>query len=738
MSFDTEDDVYEFYLKYSKRVGFGIRRSKSHKNKFGELVDRIFCCSAQGKRSHDKRDIYVKNARPETRFDCQAKLKVSSRETGKLCVVQFVEEHNHYLSSPNKIHLHKSHRKIAPVAALQIQMANDVGITPKASHDLMARQVGGRENLGFIPDDYKNYLRSKRTRDSRIGDTGGVLEYMQKMQFDDPNFFYAIQVDEDDLITNIFWSDARMRTDYSYFVDVVCFDTTYRKNNEGRPIALFVGVNHQKLTVIFGAALLYDETSVTFEWLFDTFTRAMGEKKPITILTDQDAAMAKALSSIWPETHHRLCLWHIFQNAAIHLSGIFSQFKDFSKDFGACEYDYEEEDEFIAAWNNMLNKYGLENNDWLRRMFKLKEKWALVYGRQMFCADMTTTQRSESVNSIVKRYVNYKHKFLEFFNHFQRLLEDRRYEELKVDFKANTSIPSMVYPVEILKHAAGIYTPEVYKKFEQEWYKSHDSSLECFDDNGLLVKYKITPHNKIHHHIVTFDSSSEKTKCSCRKFEFAGIMCSHILKVFTMKNVMKISSEYIMKRWTRQAKVGFIGDSNLNNFNSDPKILQNLRYKELCGLYVQLVTKASEDEDTYRIVKDGILKMFDMVDGRLQGQELDQHGDRIGLLLNEAQMQTNERNTCGAKGIKSKTKTTSGKRLRGRLKNGLRKKKVGQKRVQPLSSNNLQEFSASSSHQKFGGFPLSMSMTSLLLAQQSLSFGPLQTNDSQQSIGVNK
>ncbi|XP_057766041.1 protein FAR1-RELATED SEQUENCE 6-like [Salvia miltiorrhiza] len=89
MSFDTEEDVYEFYLKYSKRVGFGIRRSKSHKNKSGELVDRIFCCSAQGKRSHDKRDIYVKKARPETRFDCQAKLKVSSRETRKLCVVQF-------------------------------------------------------------------------------------------------------------------------------------------------------------------------------------------------------------------------------------------------------------------------------------------------------------------------------------------------------------------------------------------------------------------------------------------------------------------------------------------------------------------------------------------------------------------------------------------------------------------------------------------------------------------------
>ncbi|XP_057808445.1 protein FAR1-RELATED SEQUENCE 5-like [Salvia miltiorrhiza] len=354
MSFDTEQEAYDFYLKYSKRVGFGIRKSKSHNDKFGQLVDIIFCCSAQGKRMNEKHDIGVKKICPETRFDCQAKMKVSSRETGKFRVVQFVEDHNHYLSSPNKTHLHRCHRKIAPSAALQIQMANDVGIAPKASHDLMVRQVGGRENLGFIPQDYRNYLRSKRTRDTRIGDTGGVLEYLQKMQFDDSNFFYAIQVDEDDLITNIFWFDAKMRADYSNFGDVICFDTTYRKNNEGRPIGLFVGVNHHKQSVIFGVALLYDETALTFEWLFETFTRAMREKRPITIFTYQDAAMAKALASIWPETHHRLCLWHIFQNAAIHLSSVFSQFKDFAKDFGACVYDFEEEDEFIAAWDRIV------------------------------------------------------------------------------------------------------------------------------------------------------------------------------------------------------------------------------------------------------------------------------------------------------------------------------------------------------------------------------------------------
>ena len=121
----------------------------------------------------------------------------------------------------------------------------------------------------------------------------------------------------------------------------------------------------------------------------------MSGKKPNTILTDQNAAMAKRLISTWSETRHRLCMWYIFQNAAIHLSHVFEKFKQFANDFSRCVYDFDEEEDFISEWNTMLKKYGLEDNDWLKRMFEIKEKWALVYGRETFCADMTTTQRSE-------------------------------------------------------------------------------------------------------------------------------------------------------------------------------------------------------------------------------------------------------------------------------------------------------------------------------------------------------
>ncbi|XP_042028933.1 protein FAR1-RELATED SEQUENCE 5-like [Salvia splendens] len=353
----------------------------------------------------------------------------------------------------------------------------------------MAKEVGGIQHLGFTHIDLKNYLRTKRTLEIKQGDNGGVLQYLQRMISEDPHFYYAIQLDVEDLITNIFWTDGRMIQDFGHFGDVVCFDTTYRKHRDGRPISLFVDVNHHKQTTVFGASLLYDETIETFEWLFGAFEDAMMGKRPKTTLTDQDQAMSAALASKWLSTYHRLCVWHIFQNAAIHLSSVFSSFKNtFAADFSRCVYDFEEESEFLDAWNEMLEKFNLKDNQWLARMFSLMEKWALVYGRSTFCADSITTQRSECMNAVVKHYVNYKNNIVEVFRHFQRLIDDRREKESIEDLKNAQSSPVMTFPLEILKHAATVYTHKMFALFSEELRKAFESKIEIVGSlNSQLV-----------------------------------------------------------------------------------------------------------------------------------------------------------------------------------------------------------------------------------------------------------
>ena len=45
----------------------------------------------------------------------------------------------------------------------------------------------------------------------------------------------------------------------------------------------------------------------------------------------------------------------------------------------------------------------------LREMSKVKEKWTMVYGQHMFTIDMKITQRNESMNSVLKKYLKRKH-----------------------------------------------------------------------------------------------------------------------------------------------------------------------------------------------------------------------------------------------------------------------------------------------------------------------------------------
>ena len=99
-------------------------------------------------------------------------------------------------------------------------------------------------------------------------------------------FYYEVQVDNENIVKNVFWSHASQRAEYRDFGDVVTFDTTYKTNMYNMHVAMFVGSNHHLQNVVFGQALLQDEQADTFEWWFKSFQKCMtGSRDPRRILT---------------------------------------------------------------------------------------------------------------------------------------------------------------------------------------------------------------------------------------------------------------------------------------------------------------------------------------------------------------------------------------------------------------------------------------------------------------------
>nr|GEW27382.1 hypothetical protein [Tanacetum cinerariifolium] len=74
----------------------------------------------------------------------------------------------------------------------------------------------------------------------------------------------------------------------------------------------FTGIDHNQKCVTFGAALLSDETTESFCWMLEAFLKTHKKQPPFAV-TDQDGALRNAIVKMFPESHHRLCMWHITQ-----------------------------------------------------------------------------------------------------------------------------------------------------------------------------------------------------------------------------------------------------------------------------------------------------------------------------------------------------------------------------------------------------------------------------------------
>ena len=65
----------------------------------------------------------------------------------------------------------------------------------------------------------------------------------------------------------------------------------------------------------------------------------------------------------------------------------------------------------------------------------------MVYGRHMFIVDMKSTQRSESMNNTLKKYLNVKLDFVRFSKQYSRVLADKRHQELQAEFRMRRTKP---------------------------------------------------------------------------------------------------------------------------------------------------------------------------------------------------------------------------------------------------------------------------------------------------------
>ncbi|KAL4294178.1 hypothetical protein AHAS_Ahas18G0202100 [Arachis hypogaea] len=356
---------------------------------------------------------------------------------------------------------------------------------------------------------------------------------------------------KDGKLDNFVWADRSSITDYQYFGDVLVFDTTYQKNKYNRPLVVFLGTNHHGQTCIFGCGLLSDEKRETYVLVLNMFMEIMGNKQPIAVVIDGDLAMREAIKEVLPNAAHHLCAWHLYQ--------------------------------FERRWHNLISEYGLFENEWLQKTYKIKEMWASSYLNDKFFGEIRTTSQCEGIHFLIKNYISKKCYLLELIHNFNEALTQYWKNELLSDFKSLFTTPVLTTCLQdIEKQVADIFTRSMFKEVRCEIEEAGKLNVVTQSVSNNEVKVRINKYRQPGRECeVQYDKATKKFACDCRLFESRGIPCCHIF--CTMRH---------------------------DHIDIIPDTLVCTRYGALATLCFTLCESASKNRDDFMEIRDDIFGLI--------------------------------------------------------------------------------------------------------------------------------
>ncbi|XP_022041113.1 protein FAR1-RELATED SEQUENCE 5-like [Helianthus annuus] len=381
MVFSSLDDCYSIYVKYAKECRFSFRKGTTKTNSKDVLHIKYFLCTRAGVHKDKKVDTFDPNQKERVvrsnfskRIDCGTLLCVLF-EDASWKVYKFVEEHNHELVERPDKHFLPTERHLTQLQKHVIHSMSKLNLGPVKVFNVMKTCFDGFEDVGASKVKFKNY---KRQINLFIGeyDADMVVKHLTEKKNSQPNFSYDYITDEENRLKGLFWCDDQAKRNYHVFGDVISFDATY-----SMVFVPFTGIDNHHCNVTFGTTLLASETADTYIWLLIVFLKAVGSQ-PQVVVTDQDPAMKKAISVVFVDTRHRLCMWHVMHKLSLKVGVRLCNSTNFKERIcGVVWTDILTPEEFESEWEAVIAEFNLEDNDWLSDIFALRESWIPGYYR---------------------------------------------------------------------------------------------------------------------------------------------------------------------------------------------------------------------------------------------------------------------------------------------------------------------------------------------------------------------
>ncbi|XP_074298346.1 protein FAR1-RELATED SEQUENCE 12-like [Silene latifolia] len=155
------------------------------------------------------------------------------------------------------------------------------------------------------------------------------------------------------------------------------------------------------------------------------------------------------------------------------------------------------------------------------------------------------------------------------------------------------TLPQLATSLHLEAHASKVYTHAIFKDIQQEAAASMCSlSVGGFIPPIHSIEVIVVAGARMHKTFqVVFNSTSNDAECSCKLFNRKGIICKHIIWIFSGKQVKTLPDKYILMRWTKNAqKIPLYGSHGelLDDFDAT-----DVKKPEMCKLWSEFYSTIS-------------------------------------------------------------------------------------------------------------------------------------------------
>ncbi|GKV00257.1 hypothetical protein SLEP1_g12979 [Rubroshorea leprosula] len=266
----------------------------------------------------------------------------------------------------------------------------------------------------------------------------------------------------------------------------ICLDGCFLKGMFGGQLLCAVAIDPNDCMYPLAFAVVESEWKDSWSWFLDQ------------LMDDFDIRLVPALEEKFPNSEHRFCVRHLYNNFKTNHKG--TTLKEIL--WKAARSTYEQE--FKQAMFEMRCR-SPEAADWLAE--RHPKHWSRAYFQTWTNVDMLVNNLSESFNSFI---LDARDKPI------LTLIETIRTKLMKRIAKR----------IDEAKKWPGPFCPKIMKKIE----KLKEHSAKCFPEPAGASKFQVECHRN--QYIVEL----RRRTCTCRKWDLSGIPCMHAVAAILYNN----------------------------------------------------------------------------------------------------------------------------------------------------------------------------------------------------------